>query len=296
MMAMITGSSGFFGQYLMEYLKSSPELEHVVGTSRTEGLFYPTTAQKNNAVYYCNLDKPSWVETLFKKVNPDIIFHMAAEQNSSPNCYINNVLSTYNILKYCSQGCRIVLASSSTVYGDFSANYGDVANELSPLFPTSQYGASKVACEAMLNAYISAGKVTGIALRYSAIVGQNNNKGLVYSVINKLNNSEIELFGEKPGSIKPYLHVDEAAKITKYLALSKHSGVFNVCPSDAISVNKICNIIMKCKNVNKKKKWLGRSSVPVGDNCMVRMGNAKLTGQCEIPISCSYEAIKRAIK
>jgi UDP-glucose 4-epimerase len=261
--ALITGGDGLLGKALTNALQSYEVISTVAKVSRQQGIS-PCTLNHNIKYfeYYCALDNEAWVQCLFDSYKPDIIFHMAAEQNTSHNCFQNNVQSTFNLIKHAPEGCRFVFASSSTVYGNFSIiedlfkNQEKVkARENFSTQPTNAYGASKVACEALVNAYTSLGKIIGVSLRYCAIVSKESNRGLIPDIIKKLrSDSEIlELWGKAPGSIKPFLHIDDTLHAA--LSLGMHStGVYNIAPDDELSVSAVADIIMQKLTIKKEKK------------------------------------------
>ena len=99
MLSLLTGVDGFIGKNLFKFIKPQTK---IIGISRNDGMtsssgikFSIRNPSTFSDIYYCKLDNESWVSDFFRNVKPDIIYHMAAEQNSSPSCYLNNV-STFH--------------------------------------------------------------------------------------------------------------------------------------------------------------------------------------------------------
>jgi len=81
-----------------------------------------------------------------------------------------NVTGTLNLLEACRKNKvpRVVLASSSSVYGNVDA---DITHEGLNLAPCSPYAAQKLATEALTKAYTETMEVGVIALRYFNVFG-----------------------------------------------------------------------------------------------------------------------------
>jgi nucleoside-diphosphate-sugar epimerase len=282
--ALVTGSNGFMASHLVETLNGHRGVSEWVGTSRKKGTSIESLRPNSNV--YCSVDNEAAVESLFKVYQPDVIFHFAAEQGNTYKAFQNNVLSTMYLLKYAPQGVRFVYASSSTVYGD-GADKGAWCDtdfnrcvEFENPVPTSLYGASKLAGEVLVQAHTFSSKINGVSLRYVATVGARANHGATRHIVDKLRSEapELELFGEFPGSIKPYLHVNDAVSAAIFFGLedgAKELGVVNVSPSDEISIDTLSHIIMKTMGISKPKRW-SPDKMPEGDNKVVRLANYKL--------------------
>ena len=137
---LVTGAEGFTGRYLL------PEL-------RRRG--YSVIHQ---AEVTCNLRDRDAVMALVKDAQPDFVIHLAAisfvAHGSAADMYDVNTIGTTNLLDALqTAGTRpkkLILASSSQVYGDSSLAYLD---EDSPCRPISHYACSKLAMEYMAATY-----------------------------------------------------------------------------------------------------------------------------------------------
>jgi UDP-glucose 4-epimerase len=117
----------------------------------------------------------------------DVIFHQAAKR-SVPRSLVEpllttdvNVRGTLNVLEAArASGARVVYASSSSVYGD---------QETLPLHegmlpgPKSPYAATKLADEALANAYHHSLRLASVGLRYFNVYGPRQDPKSEYAAV-----------------------------------------------------------------------------------------------------------------
>jgi len=145
---------------------------------------------------------------------------------------------------------RLVFASSSTVYGE--ARKIPTPEDYSPLEPISIYGASKLACEALISGYAHTFKIRGLILRLANIVGERSNHGVIYDFILKLkkNPKVLEILGDG-SQRKSYLHVSDCidAILHLYERFEGDEGlydVYNVGSEDWVLVREIADMVVEC--------------------------------------------------
>jgi nucleoside-diphosphate-sugar epimerase len=282
MKILVTGSKGLIGSALVDVLRTRNDVECVYAVNRSSGASLEASIKHTGVQpIYCRVENEPWVRCLFKDVHPTHIFHFAAEQNDKETCFDNNVASTRLLAKYAPDGCKFILAGSSTVYGDaalttntFPANIAGVRKsfECDGLTPTSVYGASKMASEAAVLCEQS--RLNVLILRFCAITCGTAKKGLIPAILKKLNDDKQEmlsLFGDAPGSIKPYLCVQDAVAAATHFGLGNAAGVYNITAHNEISVDRVADTVMDAIGIKKEKVWLGAASTPPGDNPVVRM-------------------------
>ena len=184
-----------------------------------------------------------------------VVFHLAA--NSEVRAGVSdtridleqNVLATYNVLEEMRRSKTaktVVFTSTSTVYGEASTiptpeNYG-------PLKPISLYGASKLACEAMISAYCHMFGLRAVVYRFANIIGSRSRHGVIWDFIQKLtrNPSRLEILGDGRQT-KSYLHVSDCVEAF-LLGLEKAQErfeVFNIGSEDWVDVNTIAKVVVE---------------------------------------------------
>lgn len=260
--SLVTGGAGFIGSHLVDKLISK-NLRVRVLDNLSNGSHLNLNKSKNNQNFQFIKQDLSDIEA-----NPEIIqdvntiFHIAANPEvrigfKQPEIsYRENIENTFHLLETIRKSNveRIVFASTSTVYGEpdkipTSENYG-------PLLPISPYGASKLACEAMISSYCNNYGIEGLFFRFANIVGSRSNHGVIIDFIKKLkkDKSKLEILGDGKQS-KSYLHVSECVDSFLF-CLSKNNKkteIFNVGNNDKIDVMKIAKIIINCMNLNDVK-------------------------------------------
>lgn len=269
----ISGYSGFLGKNLLLSLINRNEHSKLILFGRKKFYdIYPNALTEESSdslikikfVYTDFLDKSS-IKNI-NKYNIDTFYHFASSplvRDNPTNLYKLNYLGTKHLLDNLSTNTKIVFASSATVYGQ---KYGC---EDSDLAPNSTYAVIKIACEDLIRSFTD----RHLILRFTANVGQFSTHGLVHDLVNKIKNSDkIILFGEKPGSTKPYTHVLDTIRAIHFL--SDYKGTFNVGVDDNISVEEVTKIIMAHIKIDKPIEWTGKTWE--GDDNMVLISDTKL--------------------
>jgi UDP-glucose 4-epimerase len=313
MTAFVTGSTGFLGKNLVGRLLEKGE--DVVTFGKTTRMFPPYEATH----YCCDLSAPidGVSDNLFAKAcrdyKPDVIFHLAGNplsklNNDKPHDIIyDNIVSTQKVLHHAPQGCRVILASTVIVYGDwlYDLPWDDSLLSYRPYKesdktePTSVYGMTKRAAESLVSIYTSMSKVSGVSLRMCATVGPNLTHGVIKDFVRKLQSSSkyLDVLGDEPGSKKPYCHVDDVIEAFVLMSKSNAVGEFNVLPDNTITIKEVAAAVMEGCGINKPINWLGEGANWKGDNKIIDVGNEKLksTGwQPKFPDS--YDVIVDMVK
>jgi UDP-glucose 4-epimerase len=255
---LITGGAGFIGSSLAdELMRYNNQVMIYDNFSRGTKLNISNWNHDSNfkVIEADILDKFS----LSKAVDScDIVFHLAANpevrlgSSDTKIDYEQNVLGTYNLLEVLrnSPKCkRIVFASTSTVYGE--PDIIPTPEKYSPLKPISLYGASKLACEALVSGYCYMFNITGVALRLANIIGPRSTHGVIWDFINKLLDDPVKLdiLGDGTQN-KSYLFIDDCVRALETAAMliekKEHNfDIFNVGSIDRVDVMTIAKIIIE---------------------------------------------------
>lgn len=153
--AFITGISGQDGSYLSEYLLSLGYQVH--GLIRRNSVPEHQESRIHHLdgkiiTYYGDLTDPSCLERLFKEIQPDEIYNLAAQSHVRISfdmpVYTNlvNAQGAMNVLEAYKNNCpkaRLYQASSSEMFGN-SVDCDRFQRITTPMVPVSPYGCAKL--------------------------------------------------------------------------------------------------------------------------------------------------------
>ncbi|MDH3502922.1 MAG: GDP-mannose 4,6-dehydratase [Nitrospirota bacterium] len=153
MKVLITGISGMVGSHLAEYiLADHPDVDlHGLIRWRTP-LDHLVAIKDRIALHYGDLRDLNSLIVVIKKVQPDWIFHLAAQSfvttsfDAPVDTLSTNVIGTTNLLdalRITGVDAKVHVCSSSEVYGQVLAHEVPIT-EANPFRPASPYAVSKV--------------------------------------------------------------------------------------------------------------------------------------------------------
>ncbi len=261
MNVLVTGGAGFIGSYLVDRLMargdrvvvlddlSSGRLENIRGWIGNPNFKFVYGSLLNHKDVKASLDGCGSVFHL--AANSEVRF--SSEKPESQ--YRRNIEATYNLLEAIRKAGNIgtlIFTSSSTVYGD--ALEIPTPENYAPLEPISVYGATKLACEALIMAYAHTYGFKAIIYRLANIIGPRSQRGVIYDFFQKLrrNPEELEILGDGTQR-KSYLHVDDCveAMLLGSEKTERNVEIFNVGSEDQVDVKTIAEIVVEEMNLKK---------------------------------------------
>lgn len=161
MRSLVTGITGFVGNHLARHLLKDSE---VFGMKRWRSRTDQIDDIKDSInLIECDLTDPWAVRKALKAVQPDEIYHLAAQSYVDAS-FVNpvqtlesNIIGTANLFEAIVEVCpraRIHFASSSEVYGQVRKDETPI-KEGNHLRPASPYAVSKAACDLLVQNYIT---------------------------------------------------------------------------------------------------------------------------------------------
>lgn len=240
----ITGGAGFIGSQMAEsYLAEGCEVvcyDNLI-LGRREFLEQAKQSSKFKFVEADLLDLDRITDELesFQLGPDDVVVHLAANSDISQGVeksdvdLKNGTIATFNLLEAMRRaGAKnLLFASTSAIYGEAKTkptpeNYG-------PLFPISFYGASKLACEALVSAFVHNCQMRAVVFRFANIVGPRSTHGAIHDFVSRLMKSSTSLKVLGNGTQKKsYLYVTDCIAGMKYAwqhCASAHDGEFFEC-------------------------------------------------------------------
>lgn len=214
---LVTGGSGFIGQYLVKELLDHKY--HVKILTRKE-----ISEAENVEVIKGDITKPETLNEAFHNV--DAVFHnaaYAADYGKKRMIYEVNVKGTYNVVKMCEKNNinRVVYTSSAGVYG--FPNTGELITEDSAKKPMNPYQKSKLEGE---NIFLNHSNLKTSIIRPPLVLGAGG-KGTEI-ILNNIKNGSMRFIGDGNNSIS-IVHPRDVAQCLR-LALEKDDvgNTFNV--------------------------------------------------------------------
>lgn len=251
---LVTGGFGFIGSHIVDQL-AKKDNEIIVYDNLSSGKL--DFLQKHIGKPYFTfiegdlLDSES-IDDACKNI--DFVFHVAANPDvklGATNTRVHfdqNITATYNLLEAIRKNDvkNIAFTSTSTVYGE--ATEIPTPEYYGPLVPISLYGASKLACEALITSYSHTFTLRSWIFRFANVIGDRGTHGVIVDFIDKLraNPQTLEILGDGKQS-KSYIHVKECVTSIMLAIENSHDevNIFNVGSEDTINPTRIGEIIVE---------------------------------------------------
>jgi len=288
--AFVTGAAGFIGSSLVDRLIANGI--KVVGWDNfsTGQEKFLINANKNplfTLKYGDNLDLPSLIAGM---AGCDIVFHLAANADVRFGTHHprkdleQNTIATFQVLEAAriNEIKKIVFSSTGSVYGE-SEVIPTPENAPFPL-QTSLYGASKVAGEALIQAFGEGFGMQAYIFRFVSIVGERYTHGHIYDFYKQLTEhpDRLTILGDGTQR-KSYLYIQDCIDailhtlhLEKAKTSSHHTQIYNLGTPEFIQVNDSVNIICKALGVNPKLLHTGGKRGWVGDNPFIFLDTNKI--------------------
>jgi UDP-glucose 4-epimerase len=308
---LITGAAGFIASHLVDRLLASGS--KVIGLDnlllgRRENLqralpssdFTFLEADVND--YETNLVR---LRELLGAGRIGRIWHLAANSDiragsADPQVDLRHTfLTTFHVLGLArALGVReVAFASTSAVYGELP---GRLVEDSGPWEPLSNYGAMKLASEALLSAAREQVLDRVWVFRFPNVVGPRATHGVIYDFLKKLrdNPGELEVLGDGRQQ-KPYLHVTELVEAMMFIT-EKVTGpynTFNIGPDGtSTTVRFIAETVTAAVSPSAAIRYTGGTRGWPGDVPRFNYCIQKLKSLGWSPRLTSDQAVERAVR
>jgi UDP-glucuronate 4-epimerase len=254
---LVTGCAGFIGSHLCDSLLEDGH--SVVGVDA----FTPTyprslkernlrDALSNSRFRLAELDVAIADGALVEAVaDAELVFHLAAQPGvrtswgASFEHYVHrNLLATQRVFEAAAEvGLRVVLASSSSVYGDVETG---ATQESAALRPISPYGVTKLGCEHLARAYAKSFDLDVVTLRYFTVFGPRQRPDMAFTRIAAAvvdGGTPFEVFGSGEQS-RDFTYVADAVAAT--VLAGEHApsdSIYNVGGGEEATVNRVLELV-----------------------------------------------------
>ena len=211
----VTGAAGFIGSHVAEALQLAGH--EVAGIDCFTDYYDPARKEENAAAF--DVSRLDLAEDELDFGGAGGVFHLAGQpgvRSFGPvfaDYVRRNVLATQRVLEAATAaGARVVLASSSSIYGDAEAY---PTPEDTPPRPISPYGITKLAAEHLARAYATSFGLETVVLRYFTVYGprQRPDMALERVVAALAEGTPFELYGDGRHS-RSFTYVSDAVEAT----------------------------------------------------------------------------------
>lgn len=312
---LITGSNGFIGSHLIDFclLKGAKvyaldrpssqfgNLTHYtkgkINFSRKEKLNFlekniQIPSNNENLIFLeCDINNSRLVEEILVNVEPNYVFHLAAQPYINPSwedpeyTIKTNVIGTINIFEPIKRNklkTRVLLACTSAEFGT-TAELNRPLKEDDPLLAIHPYGISKIAAELLSRQYSINFGIEAINVRFFNQTGIRRTNDAPSDFMRKI--AQIELGLAEPiievGNLNPYRDFTDIKDSLKAIWLAATEGkpgeTYHICSSRKLQIKNILNIALSLcskeiqvkKNVSTKLRKFDEDVI-IGDNSKIK--------------------------
>jgi len=296
----VTGGAGFIGANIVRDLSRRGFKVHVFDNLSTGNI-------KNlslNEVVFHNIDLKTNYK-IWPKIEASCIYHLAANADVRGGLIDHdidlneNLLVTKNVCDFALANSinNLIFASSATVYGEpdlFPTPENYVLKQ------TSLYGASKLSCEAFIQAYSNYGYFKSTIFRFVSWIGNGYSHGVIYDFVKKLliDSSKLEILGNGK-QMKSYLDVmDGVNGVINISALHNETcSIFNLGHIQTINVIDLADIVCDEMGLKKVKyEFSGGSRGWIGDSPLVNLDTKKAQSYGWFPKISIQQSIRDTVR
>ena len=282
----ITGACGFIGSNLVDRLLKDGY--KVVGwdnrsTGRIEFLNDALNNPNFTLIEGDNLNVSALSEAM---IGCDVVFHLAANADvrfglNHPSKDLNqNTIATFNVLTAMKERGikKIIFSSTGSVYGESTV----IPTPENAAFPiqTSLYGASKVACESMIQAYSEGYGFESYIFRFVSILGERYTHGHIFDFYKQLieHPEYLNVLGDGTQR-KSYLYVQDCVDAMLHVLSLKSEtkvNIYNLGTNEYVQVNDSVRFILEHLNLKPEIRYSGGNKGWIGDNPFIFLDTTKI--------------------
>jgi len=266
---LITGGAGFIGSALIRHIikKNEHRVVNVDKLTYSGNLQSLESIELSEKYIFEPVDICNEKELLrvFKKNQPDIVIHLAAESHvdrsiDSPREFIQtNIVGTFSLLEQTKnywqflkgdkkENFRFLHVSTDEVYGDLNET-SDFFTEDTPYDPSSPYSASKASSDHLVRAWYRTYGLPVLITNCSNNYGpfQFPEKLIPHIILNALAGKNLPIYGDGK-QIRDWLYVDDHVEALMDVAQNAKVGeTYNIGGNNEIQnidvVRKVCFIL-----------------------------------------------------
>lgn len=254
MKILITGGAGFIGSHIVDACVQRGYSVAIIDNLSTGQRSNIAHHEGSASVHFYEADicDTTRMQEIFQIVQPEAVFHLAAQINvresiKNPTFDVQvNILGTLSLLEAMKgTGCQRMIFSSTggAMFGGDAPPY----SESMEAHPETPYGISKRSIELLLEFYERQHGIESAILRYANVYGPRQNAhgeaGVVSIFLDKIHShTPPKIFGDGTQT-RDFVHVSDVVAANMH-AFDKHlTGIYHVGTSVETSVNTLWQLL-----------------------------------------------------
>lgn len=277
MKILVTGGAGFIGSHLCDALIEKGNevtvIDNLILGKKKNILHLINATYPMFNFIYCDLEDLQRLKVVFFNGEFDMVFHLAANSDiqkggSNPDVdYHLTLNTTYNVLQCMKEfGVKkLFFASTSAIYGETTKS---ISEDFGPLQPVSNYGACKLASEALISSFSATYGIQTWIARFPNVVGERSTHGIIFDFIAKLRaNPEVLTVLGNGEQNKPYMYVKDLVNSILFIISNSDErfNVFNIGPTSKTKVKEIARMVIDEMRLSAVIEYTGGDRGWVGD-------------------------------
>jgi UDP-glucose 4-epimerase len=301
----VTGAAGFIGSTLVDRLLADGH--DVVGFDNfsTGQEMFLAPACRSAAFRLVRGDTLDAERLKDAMAGASAVFHLAANADvrfgtEHPSMDLEqNTIATFNVLEAMrANGIgRIAFASTGSIYGEAQV----IPTPEDAPFPvqTSLYGASKLACEGLIEAYCEGFGMRAWIFRFVSILGERYTHGHVFDFYRSLRRDPTRLRVLGDGhQRKSYLYVHDCidAMLVAFARAETKVSIFNLGTDEYCELNQSIEWICGHLGATPDRDYTGGDRGWIGDNPFIFLDTSRIRALGWKPTLTIRESVIRTLK
>jgi UDP-glucose 4-epimerase len=281
----VTGCAGFVGSAISERLLKLGYFVTGIDNFSTGKIEFIENMLKKKNFRLIRMDLLNSKKLIKISKGHSAFFHFAANADVKngllhPNKdFEQNTMVTFNVLNSMriNKIKKIIFSSTGSIYGE-PKSFPTSENVNFPI-QTSLYGASKLACEGLIQAFSIGYKMQSYIFRFVSLIGKRYTHGHIFDFYKQLKKNPDKLYVLGDGNQKKsYLNVSDCidAIFSALKKRSKNIYIYNLGTNNYITIKQSINYILKFLKIKPKVYFKGGKRGWVGDSPKIFLCTKKI--------------------
>ena len=281
----VTGGAGFIGSNLVNRLLSEGNMVTVLDNFSTGFDKFLDNARNNQQFSLIRGDILDQDHLNSAMKGSDFVFHLAANadvrfgtEHPAKDLH-QNTIATFNVLEAMRENSikKIAFSSTGSVYGEATI----IPTPENAPFPvqTSLYGASKLACEGLIEAYCEGFGFQSWIFRFVSILGERYTHGHVFDFYKQMltHPDRLDVLGNGHQK-KSYLYIQDCIDAIFCAMKNSHEKVnlYNLGTDEYCQVNDSIGWISEHLGLEPELRYTGGERGWIGDNPFIFLDCSKI--------------------